>query len=483
MMKLRLLPTTLLLATAFGAFNLPAGSPPQPYGPVPSARQLGWHEMEFYGFLHFSVNTFTDKEWGYGDESESVFNPTDFNADQIARTAAEAGMKGLILTCKHHDGFCLWPSKFTEHSVKNSPWKNGKGDVVKEISEACRKQGLRFGVYLSPWDRNRADYGTPEYITYYRNQIRELLTGYGPIFEIWFDGANGGDGFYGGAKEKRVIDRKTFYHWPETWQIVRGLQPGTCIWSDAGPDARWVGNESGVADQTCWATLNRADFAPGQANTKRLSSGDRPGTDWVPAECDVSIRPGWFYHSKEDDKVRSPQNLLELYFKSVGRGASLLLNVPPDRRGQIHENDLEALREFRKLLDQTFAHDLAAEAVIRASNTRGNDSHFAPENVLDSRRDTYWTTDDGVTNAELVMEFSKPTALSIARLREFLPLGQRVEAFELEQWKDGQWVEVATGTSIGNCRLLRFEPVTTRKVRLRIVKSAATPAIAELGLF
>jgi alpha-L-fucosidase len=483
MMKLRLLPTTLLLATAFGAFNLPAGSPPQPFGPVPSERQLRWHEMEFYGFLHFSVNTFTGKEWGYGDERESVFNPTDFNANQIARTAAESGMNGLILTCKHHDGFCLWPSKFTEHSVKNSPWKNGKGDVVKEISEACRKHGLRFGVYLSPWDRNRADYGKPAYITYYRNQIRELLTGYGPIFEIWFDGANGGDGFYGGAKEKRVIDRKTFYHWPETWQLVRELQPGTCIWSDAGPDARWVGNESGVAGQTCWTTLNRADFAPGQADSKRLSSGDRPGTDWVPAECDVSIRPGWFYHSKEDEKVRSPQNLLELYFKSVGRGASLLLNIPPDRRGQIHENDVQALRGFRKLLDQTFAHNLAMGAVITASNTRGNDSHFAPENVLDSRRDTYWTTDDGVTNAELVMEFSKPTALSIARLREFLPLGQRVEAFELEQWKDGQWVEVATGTSIGNCRLLRFEPVTTRKVRLRIVKSAATPAIAELGLF
>src|SRR6516225_2602120 len=230
-MKLRLHQTlSWLLVTTFGALNLPAASAPQPYGPAPSERQLRWHEMEFYGFLHFSVNTFTDKEWGYGDERESVFNPTDFDADQIARTAAEAGMKGLILTCKHHDGFCLWPSKFTEHSVKNSPWKNGKGDVVKEISEACRKHGLKFGVYLSPWDRNRADYGTPEYITYYRNQIRELLTGYGPIFEIWFDGANGGDGFYGGAKEKRVIDRKTFYHWPETWQLVRELQLGTCIW-------------------------------------------------------------------------------------------------------------------------------------------------------------------------------------------------------------------------------------------------------------
>src|SRR5215472_11233773 len=223
---------TLICLTAG---SLLAGSaeadPPTPCGPVPSTRQLHWHDMEFYGFLHFTVNTFTDKEWGYGDENESVFNPTDFDADQIARTAVEAGMKGLILTCKHHDGFCLWPSKFTEHSVKNSPWENGKGDVVKEISEACRKHGLRFGVYLSPWDRNRADYGKPEYITYYRNQIRELLTSYGPIFEIWFDGANGGDGFYGGAKEKRVIDRKTFYDWPGTWALVRQLQPNACMFS------------------------------------------------------------------------------------------------------------------------------------------------------------------------------------------------------------------------------------------------------------
>jgi alpha-L-fucosidase len=439
--------------------------------------------MEFYGFLHFTVNTFTDKEWGYGDESESVFNPTDFNADQIARTAVEAGMKGLILTCKHHDGFCLWPSKFTEHSVKNSPWRNGQGDVVKEISEACRKHGLQFGVYLSPWDRNRADYGTPDYIAYYRNQIRELLTDYGPIFEIWFDGANGGNGFYGGAKEKRVINRRTFYQWPETWQLVRQLQPGTCIWSDAGPDARWVGNENGIANETCWATLNGAEFAPGEADEQRLNSGDRPGTDWIPAECDVSIRPGWFYHPREDDQVRSPRNLVELYFKSVGRGAALLLNVPPDRRGQIHENDVRALREFHKLLDQTFAHDLAQGAVITASNTRGYDPQFAARNVLDNRRETYWTTDDSVTNAELVLEFTKPTAFDVARLREFLPLGQRVEAFALDQWQGGQWIELAQSTSIGNCRLLRFPLITTGKVRLRIVRSAAAPAIAELGLF
>ena len=457
--------------------------PPAPYGPVPSERQLRWHELEFYGFIHFTVNTFTDKEWGYGDEDPAVFNPTNFDADQIVQTAADAGMKALILTCKHHDGFCLWPSKYTERCVKNSPWKNGQGDVVKEISDACRRHGLKFGIYLSPWDRSRPDYGTPEYITYFRNQLRELLTNYGPIFEVWFDGANGGDGYYGGAKEKRMIDRKTYYDWPNTWKLVRELQPETCIWSDGGPDVRWVGNEAGVAGKTCWDTLNRADFAPGLADMERLNSGDRPGSDWVPAECDVSIRPGWFYHTNEDSKVRSPKNLFDLYLKSAGRGAALILNLPPDRRGQIHETDVRALQGFRHLLDETFDHDLARDAKLTANNTRGNDPHFAPEKVLDNRRDTYWATDDAVTNAELVLEFRQPVTFNIVRLREFLPLGQRVEEFALDQWKDGKWVEFANGTSVGNCRLVRTQPVTTGKVRLRIVKSPVSPAIAEVGIF
>src|SRR5215831_11366030 len=277
---------------------------PAPYGPLPSARQLRWHELEFYGFLHFSVNTFTDKEWGYGDESPSVFNPTDFDADQIVRTAKAAGMKGLILTAKHHDGFCLWQSKFTDHSVKQSPWRDGRGDVVKEISAACQKYGLKFGIYLSPWDRNRADYGQHDYPTYFRQQLRELLTQYGPIFEVFFDGANGGSGYYGGARETRQIDRETYYDWPAVWELVRKLQPDACLFSDAGPDVRWVGNERGLAGETCWATLNKQDFVPGRADVRRLNRGDRSGAFWVPAEADVSIRPGWFYHAREDDQVR-----------------------------------------------------------------------------------------------------------------------------------------------------------------------------------
>src|ERR1017187_8345689 len=262
----------LLAAALVAAFSFTATAvePPTPYGPVPSARQIQWAEMELIGFAHFTVNTFTDREWGNGDESEKVFNPTDFDAGQIVGAARDAGMKELILTAKHHDGFCLWPSKFTEHSVKNSPWKNGQGDVVREMSDACRKAGLKFGIYLSPWDRNSAVYGKPEYLTYYRNQLRELLTNYGPISEVWFDGANGGDGFYGGAREKRNIDRKTYYDWPNTWSIVRELQPGAMMFSDGGPDVRWVGNERGIAGDPCWATLNRADFSPGEADSKRL---------------------------------------------------------------------------------------------------------------------------------------------------------------------------------------------------------------------
>ena len=463
--------------------NTTAVEPPTPYGSVPSTRQLQWQQMEFIGFLHFTVNTFTDREWGNGDEAESIFNPTDFDAEQIVRTARDAGMKSLILTAKHHDGFCLWPSKFTEHSVKNSPWKNGKGDVVKEISAACRKYGIKFGAYLSPWDRNHKDYGRPEYVTYYRNQMRELLTQYGPICEVWFDGANGGSGYYGGARETRTIDRRTYYDWPTTWQLVRDLQPGACMFSDAGPDVRWAGNENGVAGETCWATINSADFAPGEADEKRLNRGDRPGTDWLPPECDVSIRPGWFYHEKEDGKVKTPEQLINLYFASIGRGANLLLNLPPDRRGQIHENDVKSLREFRHRLDATFAHDLARNAKVTASNTRGGDARFTPANVTDGKRDTYWATGDFITKPELVLDLGKPVTFNVVRLREYLPLGQRIEEFALDQWKEGQWVEFATGTSIGNCRLIRGATITTDKVRLRVTKSPVAPALSELGLF
>jgi alpha-L-fucosidase len=489
-------PTTrreFLIATAaagFGCVARPSTSriavaPPAPYGPLPSARQLHWHALEFYGFLHFTVNTFTDREWGYGDESPDIFQPEEFDADQIVATARDGGMKGLILTCKHHDGFCLWPSRYTTHSVRNSQWRGGRGDVVRDIADACAKHGLEFGIYLSPWDRNHSDYGRPEYLVYFRNQLRELLTGYGPVFEIFLDGANGGDGYYGGARERRQIDRETYYDWPATWRLVRELQPNAVLFSDAGPDVRWVGNERGIAGETCWATSNREDFVPGRADEARLNRGDRPGTHWVPAECDVSIRPGWFYHATEDDRVRSPQNLVDLYYSSVGRGASFLLNLPPDRRGQIHDRDARSLRAFRRLLDTTFARNLTAGARVFASAVRGGAAtrQYAPDNVIDGRSDTYWTTDDTITNPDLTLDAGRDVTFNVVRLREHLPLGQRVEAVALDRWQNGQWLQFAEATSIGSCRLIRTKPVTTAKVRLRITRAAVCPAISELALF
>lgn len=463
----------------------PAAEAPKPFGPLPTQRQLRWHEMEFYGFLHFTVNTFTDKEWGYGDEAPTLFNPTDFDALQIARIAKDAGMKGLILTAKHHDGFCLWPSQYTEHSVKNAPWKNGKGDVVREMADACRTVGLRFGVYLSPWDRNHKDYGRPEYLTYYRNQLRELLTQYGDLFTVWFDGANGGDGYYGGARETRRIDNRTFYDWPNTWKIVRELQPMASMFSDAGPDFRWVGNEHGIAGDPCWATLDltRPDRHPG-GTSEGLTSGERKGNAWIPAECDVSIRPGWFYHAAEDAKVKTPAQLLDIYYKSVGRGACLNLNLPPDRRGRIHDNDVAALREFRRILDATFGKNLAHSAQASATQVRGSDPKFSPDNLVDGRHESYWTTDDAVTTAEVTLQLQRPTPFNVIELREYLPLGQRIDTFTIDHHSDGKWVETVQGTSIGNRRLLRLkDTVTTDRVRLRITQAAATPAVSEFGLY
>jgi alpha-L-fucosidase len=464
-----------------------AVEPPTPYGPLPTAAQLFRQTNEFYGFLHFTVNTFTDREWGEGDESENIFAPTNFNADQIVSVAKDAGIKCLVLTCKHHDGFCLWPSAYTKHSVKNSNWQNGKGDVIKAISEACRRRGLKFGVYLSPWDRNNATYGTPAYLTYYRNQLRELLSHYGPIYEVWFDGANGGSGYYGGARETRHIDNHAYYDWSHTWQMVRELQPNAVMFSDGGPDIRWVGNENGTAGDPCWDTLNAGEFGPGYGPNggdygKTLTSGDRHGTNWLPAECDVSIRPGWFYHSSEDNRVKTPAELVDLYYKSIGRGASLLLNIPPDRSGQIHSNDTASLRGFRRILDETFAHDLTRGAKITASNVRGDDRRYSPKNVLAGKRDTYWSTDNSVTNAELILNLGQPKTFNVVRLREYLPLGQRVDTYGLDDWQDGRWVEFAKGEAIGNCRLVRTSSLTSSKVRLRF-SGPVCPAISEVGLF
>lgn len=462
---------------------------PVPYGALPSAAQLAWHEMELYGFVHFTINTFTGKEWGYGDEDPALFNPSAFDANKIVKDFKAAGMTGLILTAKHHDGFCLWPTKTTGHNITKSPWKNGKEDVVREFADACRKQGLKFGVYLSPWDRNHPQYGTPEYVNVYREQYKELLTQYGPVFETWHDGANGGDGYYGGAREARKIDRTTYYNWDSTWAMERQWQPGAVIMSDVGPDVRWVGTEQGYALDPCWHTYSpQGDIAgknpaPGQVKSEQGLHGHRNGKYWIPAEVDFSIRPGWFYHAHEDDKVKTAQQLLNHYFLSVGRGASMLLNVPPDKRGLVHETDRASLKDFGKLLKQMFAVNHAKGAFITASNTRGNDRRFAVANLLDNDRYSYWATDDGVTTAELTLNLKGKKTFNVIRLRENIQLGQRIDDWAVDVWENNAWKEYAKGTAIGSSRLVRGSYVTTDKVRIRITKSPVSPCLSEVSLF
>ena len=451
-----------------------------PYGAVPSARQLRWHALEMYGFVHFTVNTFTDKEWGYGDESPAVFNPSALDAGQWAEAARDAGLRGLILTAKHHDGFCLWPSRHTAHTVAASPWRGGKGDVVREFVDACRAYGLRAGLYLSPWDRHHAGYGTPAYVEYYRRQLDELLTQYGELFEIWFDGANGGDGYYGGARETRTIDRRTYYGFPTLQADVRRLQPDAVMFSDAGPDIRWVGNESGFASATCWAPIHPAGIEVGEVDDpNRLAWGEPDGTVWRPAEVDVSLRPGWFHHANEAPK--SVEDLLSIYFCSVGRGCGLNLNLPPDRRGLLPAADVARLREFRRALDAILGTQVARGCAVSADTT--HDAGHAPACLIDGNPDTYWAAADDARLAVITVDWAERRRIGCVRLEEYIPLGQRVTGFALDVHMWGQWIEMVTGTTIGPRRLLRLPPVATGAVRLRITSALANPVLRAINVY
>ncbi len=459
--------------------------PPAPVLPVPTERQLAWHEMEQYAFVHFTTNTFTDKEWGYGNEKESVFNPTAMDVTQWTKTIKAAGLKGLILTCKHHDGFCLWPSKYTEHSIKNSPYKNGKGNVVDEVEKACRADGLKFGVYLSPWDRNRADYGTVSYIEYYKSQLKELFAAHKPIFEMWFDGANGGDGFYGGAKEKRKIDGKTYYNWPITMKMVRDTEPSIIFFGDGG-DIRWCGNERGYAGETNWCTFSY-DSTFYSMNEKDkiafLNGGNENGQQWVPAEVDVSIRPGWFYHAREDSMVKTPEQLFDIYLNSVGRGANLILNIPPDRRGLINEIDVASLLGWKKLIDDRFHTNLAKNKPVKASSVRGNSLVYEANMVTDGNNETYWATNDNEKTGNLEIDLGEKKLISYVVVQEYIRLGQRIRNFSIEIDKDGNWQKVAKGTTIGYKRILRIDPVETQKLRVVIADSRACPVISNVEIY
>jgi alpha-L-fucosidase len=438
---------------------------------LPTKQQLEWHELEFYWFIHFGPNTFTDKEWGHGDEPADIFNPTALDCKQWARVAKQSGAKGIILTAKHHDGFCLWPSEYSTHTVRESKWRDGQGDIVKELMQACKENGLKFGIYLSPWDRNHPQYGTPAYNDVYVNTMKELISKYGPFFEFWWDGANG-EGPNGKRQE---------YDFHRFERTMRELAPNTVVFSDIGPDVRWVGNESGIAGTTNWNYLDTAGFKRGAGSppTDTLNRGNMYGRNWIPAECDVSIRPGWFYHKEEDGKVKTSAQLFDLYLKSVGRGANFLLNVPPDRRGLIHEADSAALVGFEKMLRENFASNLALKA--------RKELHYK---MVVYKRDNFADGDPKTTesvneykNASFWLKFGTETRLNCIVLSENLEQGQQIAKGKVVLVNGAQEVKEIPFTTIGRKRILTFPTQQVTAVRLLIQDAKGTPVLSEVGAY
>lgn len=425
----------------------------------PSRQQIAWQEAELSMFLHFGVNTFTDREWGEGTEDPGVFDPKRLDARQWASVAREAGFRYVILTAKHHDGFCLWPSRFTEHSVKRSPWRGGKGDVVREFSRACRDAGLKMGLYLSPWDRHEPSYGdSPAYNRHFRDQLTELLTDYGEVAEVWFDGACG-EGPNGKKQE---------YDWPSYYETIRRLQPEALI-AICGPDIRWVGNEDGFAHETEWSAR---PGDPAMHGTSREV--------WYPAECDVSIRPGWFWHAGEDSKVKPLEHLMDIYFRSVGRNSVLLLNVPPNRDGLLADPDVERLRAFRAERDHLPARDLARRRPARAESA----APAAPASAaVDGRPATHWSPAGDATTGWIEVDLGRPATFGVSMVQEQIREGQRIEEYAVEALVDGAWREAARGTTVGHKKLDRFEPITASRVRLRVPRARAVPLVRSFGLY
>ncbi|KAK2980933.1 hypothetical protein RJ640_022912 [Escallonia rubra] len=453
------------------AFSL-ATPPPLPILPLPSYAQLKWQQRELIMFLHFGVNTFTDSEWGTGNENPAIFNPTGLDANQWVDTAIKGGVSLMILTAKHHDGFCLWPSKYTDHSVVGSPWKNGHGDVVQELVNAAKARGVDVGLYLSPWDRHDRRYGnTKAYNEYYLAQLQELLNNYGNVREIWFDGAKGSNA------------PNMSYDFNDWFAMVKELQSTINIFSDAGPGVRWVGNEKGYAGRTCWSTINGSSLSIGNGSiVNYLNTGDPKGTDWLPAECDVSIRTGWFWHKSQSPKGLN--ELLEIYYNSVGRNCLLLLNVPPNTTGLISKSDVQRLTEFKSAIDTIFSTNMAEKCSVKATSQRGGQNGgFGPENVLDSDHLwTYWAPNDEDKEDHWI-EFKatgEPLRFNVVRIQEAIGLGQRIRRHEI--YVDGN--RVASGTTVGYKRLHRLESgvVYGYKVRLRIMGSRALPLISSFGL-
>ena len=448
---------------------------PAPYGVIPSKSQVEWQKMEYTMFVHFGPNTFTGAEWGSGQEKAEIFNPTELDCRQWAATAKAAGMKGIIITAKHHDGFCLWPNPVSNHTVAQSPWKDGKGDVLKELSDACKEYGLEFGIYISPWDRNDPHYGTDEYNSVFVKTLEHALGSYGHVFEQWFDRACGE-----GPNGKQQV-----YDWPLFNSTVLKMQPDALIFSDYGPGCRWVGNESGSAGRTCWSTINvNEDFTGPVLSRKDLNEGIKGGNTWAAAETDVSIRPGWFWRESENSKVKSLQHLLKIYYESVGRNSLLLLNVPADTRGLIHEVDSVRLLELRAALDEIFSVDLAEGGRVEADNVRGNSRRFKAQNILNKEYDKYWATDDTVTTASFVITLPEARTFNRVQLQEYIPLGQRVSAFSIEALtENGDWELIGRETTIGYKRIVHVPVTTTKAVRVNLEESEASPVLNGFALY
>ena len=440
--------------------------------PKPTKAQLAWHDVEFYLFMHFGPNTFTDLEWGHGNEKEEVFNPTNLDCEQWCRIAKASGAKAIIITAKHHDGFCLWPSKFSKHTVRESKWKDGKGDVLKELSAACKKYGLKFGVYISPWDRNHPDYGTEKYNDVFVNMMKEIFTNYGPIWELWWDGANGE-----GPNGKRQV-----YDWHRFEKTVRDISPNTVVFSDIGPDVRWCGNEDGIAGTTNWNMLDTTGFTRGAGGPRQdtLNAGNANGKLWIPAECDVSIRPGWFYHKAEDSKVKTPEQLFDLYLKSVGRGANLLLNVPPDGRGLITGFDSASLVGFNKLKEANFENNISKEGM----------GYYIPHN---GRRPASKLNDGDFNTFEIIpipylmsmgIKFEKPQLVNCIVLKENMLSGQNCKNFRLFLLNDKQQlVKEITGTTVGNKRIISFPKMYISSIGLSITDQKSATTISEIEAY
>ncbi len=420
--------------------------------PRPSPSQLVWQQDERALFLHFGVNTFTDREWGDGTEDPSIFAPAGLDARQWARSARAAGFRALILTAKHHDGFCLWPTRTTRHSVATSPWRGGTGDLVGEFVDACRAEGLRAGLYCSPWDRNAPVYGdSPRYNDFFCDQLTELLTGYGRIHEVWFDGANG-EGPNG---------RRQVYDWPRFFGLVKRLQPDSVIFSDAGPDIRWIGNERGVAGDPNWSPVNPEAVpypgAEGDHVIRALQHGDPNGTVWRPGESDVSIRPGWFYHPAEDGQVKTGDQLVELFFSSVGRNSKLLLNVPPTRAGLLHHRDLAVLNAMHSRLGLLLDGNLATGRPPRWHRT--------------------------ANSATADLDLGRTVRVGVVDLREDIEEGQRVARYRVEGFDGSGWIPLSSGTTIGYRKLDRIRPTPVRRVRVHLEETVEPPLPVSIQLY